>query len=222
CAVSLAQDPADFRVITERKLLNQEGPASPHIYEIEMKPKALRNIQTALNYFTVIDLPRKVLNVYIGNQELFKVEVYEKQVLIKPVTADMTAQTNLLVITESGRFVFDSTVGPPETAEFVIDGLLGEDILEETTEKAIKEKETVLNEKYQTKEKELEKQAGKIADQKITDSILLESKVINLRVSKANRDIQVNLLSLSKMGSRMYLDFRCLISQKPRIRCSRL
>ena len=200
----------DAEAITDRRFINQNVETSPNIYEILMKPKALRKIQTALDYFTVIDLPEKALNVYIGNQELFKVEVYERQVLIKPLIEDMTAETNLLVITESGRFVFQITVGPPETAEFVIDARLGDEIIEDKVEKALEEKEAELENSLEKKEQELESRAEKIADEKVKEKLLEESKQIRLKSSRSNGDIQANLLSISKIGKRIYLKFSVL------------
>lgn len=200
----------DAERITDRRFINQHVESSPNIYEILMKPKALRKIQTALDYFTVIDLPEKALNVYIGNQELFKVEVYEKQVLIKPLLEDMTAETNLLVITESGRFVFQITVGPPETAEYVIDARLGDEIIEDKVEKAVQETKQALENSFEKKEQELESRAEKIADEKVKEKLLEESKQIRLKVSRSNGDVQANLLSISKIGKRIYLKFSVL------------
>ncbi|MBI4397804.1 MAG: hypothetical protein HY586_01610 [Candidatus Omnitrophica bacterium] len=196
--------------LAKRRDLNQKTGESPNVYEVEMKPKSVRTIQTAPDYFTIINLPEPALNVYVGNQSLFKVEVYERQVLIKPITGAELAQTNLHIETRSGRFTFQVTVGPPETAEYIVDAVLGEELIEGQAEAIVKEKETQLLDQYQKKELEFEKRVEEKADQKLMEQLMEENESRNLKSSRSKGNVQINLLSLSRIAERIYLKFSIL------------
>jgi len=192
-----------------RKKFNKLSRATPQIYKVTMRSDVVFKLQTALGYVSTIDLPEPALKVFIGDQELFKAGVYEREVLIKPITDYKDARTNLTIVTGSGRLTFDVTVGAPETADFVLDFRLPEDdvFVENAFDKRIHEKEAVIQKEYQEKEKNLDQKAKNLADQKLKQDIAHDTNAIVLREHDEQEDIRVNLVSLSKIGEKMYLRF---------------
>jgi len=192
-----------------RKKFNKLARATPQIYKVTMRSDVVFKLQTALGYVSTIDLPEPALKVFIGDQELFKAGVYEREVLIKPITDYQDARTNLTIVTDSGRLTFDVSVGAPETADFVLDFRLPEDdvFVENAYEKRIHEKETVFQKEYQEKEKNLDQKAKNLADQKLKQDVAHHATTLMLRKHEEEGDIRVNLVSLSKIGEKMYLRF---------------
>jgi len=203
----------------ERQRFNKLKRSTRNIYKVTMRSTVVYRLQTALGYVSTIDLPEKALKVFVGDQELFKVGVYEKQVLVKPVTDERDAKTNLVIVTESGRLSFDVSVGPPDTADFVLDFRLPQDdemLVENAFQKKVEEKTEELEETYKGKEEKLEKKAEEIAENKLKEQIASEARTLPLKASSAKDNIQVNLLSLSQVGSKAYLRFSVLnYSQSP-------
>ena len=113
--------------LKERQTFNKLRRSTRNIYKVTMRSGVAYRLQTALGYVSTIDLPEPALKVFVGDQDLFKVEVYERQVLVKPLTDDAEARTNIIIITESGRLAFDVSTGVPETADFVLDYRLPKD-----------------------------------------------------------------------------------------------
>ena len=108
-------------VLKDRQDFNKLRLSSRNIYKVTMRSGVVYKLQTAIGYVSTIDLPEKALKVFIGDQELFKVGVYETQVILKPVSDEKDARTNLVIVTASGRLAFDVSVGAPDTADFVLD-----------------------------------------------------------------------------------------------------
>jgi hypothetical protein len=199
--------------LKERQQFNKLRRSTRNIYKVTMRSTLVYRLQTALGYVSTIDLPEKALKVFVGDQELFKVGVYEKQVLIKPVTDERDARTNLFIVTESGRLAFDVSVGPPETADFVLDFRFPHDdemLVQNAFEKKVEEKAKALEEKYRARAGKLEEEAEKLSEAKLKEKIASAVKTIPLRASQARSDIQVNLLSLSQVGDKAYLRFSVL------------
>jgi len=205
--------------VSERRNFNKLKRSTQNIYKVTMRSTVVYRLQTALGYVSTIDLPEKALKVFVGDQELFKVGVYEKQVLVKPITDERDAKTNLVIVTESGRLAFDVSVGPPDTADFVLDFRLPQDdemLVENAFEKKVEEKTEELEKSYKGKEEKLEKKAEEIAEVKLKEKIASEARTIPLKASSAKENIQVNLLSLSQVGDKAYLRFSILnYSQSP-------
>jgi type IV secretory pathway VirB9-like protein len=199
--------------IKTRQHFNKLRRTSENIYKITMRTGVVYRLQTALGYVSTIDLPEKALKVFVGDQELFKVEVYEKQVLIKPITDEADAKSNLVIVTDSGRLAFDVSVGPPSSADFVLDFRLPQDdsmLVRNAFEEKVQEKAKQLENKYQEKEKQLNDKATKMADEKLKEDISSAVKSIPLKASQVVDGLQVNLLSLSQVGDKAYLRFSIL------------
>jgi len=199
--------------LKERQTFNKLRRSTKNIYKVTMRSSVAYRLQTALGYVSTIDLPEPALKVFVGDQELFKVEVYERQVLVKPVTDDAEARTNLIIITESGRLAFDVSTGAPETADFVLDYRLPQDdesLVQNAFEKKVEEKAAVIKEDYQQKEAKLEEKAEKLSEDKLKEKVASGVQSITLKGSTTKGEVQVNLLSLSRMADKGYLRFSVL------------
>ncbi len=193
-----------------KRLGNQLNRPSDRIYKLTMRSEVVYKVQTTLGYFSTIDLPQPALKVFSGDQDYFKVEVSERQVLIKPVTDDPDARMNLLVFTESGRLAFEVTTGPPETADFVLDFRLPESdevLVRNAFERRVEETEHLLRAEYEAKKEGLEDQAKAMAEEKLKSQVADLSRTIEIKRSKTDGTLRINLLSLSQIGSKGYLRF---------------
>jgi type IV secretory pathway VirB9-like protein len=199
--------------LKERQAFNKLRRSTRNIYKVTMRSGVAYRLQTALGYVSTIDLPEPALKVFVGDQDLFKVEVYERQVLVKPVTDDAEARTNIIIITESGRLAFDVSMGAPETADFVLDYRLPKDdesLVQNAFEKKVEEKAAVIKEDYQQKEAKLEEKAEKLSEDKLKEKVAAGVQSFTLKGSEAKGEVQVNLLSLSRMADKGYLRFSIL------------
>ena len=199
--------------LKERQLFNKLRRTTQNIYKTSMRSTVAYKLQTALGFISTIDLPEPALKVFAGDQELFKVEVYERQVLVKPVTDDADARTNLIIITESGRLAFDVTTEAPETADFVLDYRLPQDdesLVQNAFEKKVEEKAAVIKEDYHQKEAKLEEKAEKLSEDKLKEKVASGVQSFTLKGSFTKGEVQVNLLSLSRMVDKGYLRFSVL------------
>ena len=199
--------------LKERQAFNKLRRSTRNIYKVTMRSGVAYRLQTALGYVSTIDLPEPALKVFVGDQDLFKVEVYERQVLVKPVTDDAEARSNIIIITESGRLAFDVSTGAPETADFVLDYRLPKDdesLVQNAFEKKVEEKAAVIKEDYQQKEAKLEEKAEKLSEDKLKEKVASGVQSFALKGSEAKGEVQVNLLSLSRMADKGYLRFSIL------------
>jgi len=226
----LAEDTAKAQgdqsvVLKERQQFNKLKRSTRNIYKVTMRSSVVYRLQTALGYVSTIDLPEKALKVFVGDQELFKVGVYETQVLIKPVSDELDARTNLVIVTASGRLAFDVSVGGPETADFVLDFRLPQDdemLVQNAFDKKVEEKSQHLEKEFKEKEKGLEKQAEQLSEQKLKEKIAAQSRSVSLKSSATKDGVQVNLLSLSQVGDKAYLRFSVLNYSKTPYRVSKV
>ena len=199
--------------LKERQTFNKLRRSTRNIYKVTMRSGVAYRLQTALGYVSTIDLPEPALKVFVGDQDLFKVEVYERQVLVKPLTDDAEARTNIIIITESGRLAFDVSTGVPETADFVLDYRLPKDdesLVQNAFEKKVEEKAAVIKEDYQQKEAKLEEKAEKLSEDKLKEKVASGVQSFALKGSSGKGEVQVNLLSLSRMADKGYLRFSIL------------
>lgn len=199
--------------LKSRQTFNKLKRSTRNIYKVTMRSTVTFKLQTALGYISTIDLPEKALKVFVGDQELFKVEVYERQVLVKPITDEPDARTNLVIVTTSGRLAFDVTVGPPETADFVLDFRLPQDdglLVKNAFDEKVDEKVRELEKAYDEKKAKLDEKADKLSEEKIKEKVASGVKTIDLNKSEGTGDVQINLLSLSQVGGKCYLRFSVL------------
>jgi len=199
--------------LKERQQFNKLRRSTRNIYKVTMRSSVAYRLQTALGYVSTIDLPEPALKVFAGDQDLFKVEVYEKQVLIKPITDEPDAKTNLIIVTESGRLAFDVSVGQPETADFVLDFRLPEEdesLVKNAFDKKVEEQVSKIEKVYQEKEEKLDEKAEELAGKKLKEQVASGVETIGLKASKSSGEVQVNLLSLSRMADKAYLRFSVL------------
>lgn len=200
-------------VLKDRQKFNKLKRTTQNIYKVTMRSGVAFRLQTALGYVSTIDLPERALKVYVGDQELYKVEVYERQVLVKPITDEEDARTNLIIVTESGRLVFDVSVGSPQTADFVLDFRLPIDdeyLVRNAFDEKVQEKVLELESSYQEQKKELDKKAEEISKQKLKERVASGVQSLNLKESVSAGDVQLNLLSLSRVADKGYLRFSIL------------
>ncbi len=199
--------------LKDRQHFNKLKRSTQNIYKVTMRSTVAFKLQTALGYVSTIDLPEKALKVFVGDQELYKVEVYEKQVLIKPITDELDAKTNLVIITASTRLAFDVSVGPPDTADFVLDFRLPQDdetLVHNAFEEKIQEKVEELQTEFRKKEEKLGEKAEVLSEEKIKEKVASGARALDLKKSKAESEVQLNLLSLSQVGNKLYLRFSVL------------
>ncbi|MBI4970242.1 MAG: TrbG/VirB9 family P-type conjugative transfer protein [Candidatus Omnitrophica bacterium] len=196
-------------VYEKRKLFNQRTQPTERISRVKMREDVVYKLQTALGYVSAIELPEPALKVFVGDQDLFKVGVYEKEVLIKPITDSKEARTNLTVVTQSGRLTFDISVGHPETADFILD-FRTEDkdvFVENAFREEVKKKEEIIKKEFEGKEAAIEEKAKKEAESKVVEDISKASKTIDLNQHVEEGDIRLNLISLSQIGDHYFLRF---------------
>ncbi len=206
-------------VLKDRQHFNKLKRSTRNIYKVTMRSGVVFKLQTALGYVSTIDLPEKALKVFVGDQELFKVGVYEKQVLIKPITDELEARSNLVIVTDSGRLTFDVSVGVPETADFVVDFRLPEQdevLVQDAFDRKVKEKSAELEKEFQKKEEKLDEKAQTLSEEKFKAKVAAGITTAPLKASAAKDKVQVNLLSLSRSQDKAYLRFSVLnYSQTP-------
>ncbi len=195
--------------VAERKRINRNSVSEKRIYSASMRPNVVYKLQTALGYASTIDLPEPALKVFIGDQELFKVGVFEKEVIIKPVTDDPDARTNLTIMTQSSRLTFDVTVGKPETADFVIDFRYPDEdmIVDNAFEKRVNETETAIKEKFKQKEEALDAKAEDLSEEKLKEEIKKGNEAVQLKDYAEEGGVRLNLLTISTIGEKAYLRF---------------
>lgn len=199
--------------LKERQQFNKLRRSTRNIYKVTMRSSVAYRLQTALGYVSTIDLPEPALKVFTGDQDLFKVEVYERQVLIKPITDEKEAKTNLIIVTQSGRLAFDVSVGAPETADFVLDFRLPEEdesLVKNAFDQKVEEQVSKIEQHYQAKEEKLDQKAEELADEKLRQKVAEGVETIELNASGTHGEVQVNLLSLSRMAEKAYLRFSVL------------
>lgn len=210
---------SEGQVLKERQHFNKLKRSTRNIYKVTMRSGVVFKLQTAIGYVSTIDLPEKALKVFVGDQELFKVGVYEKQVLVKPLTDELDAKTNLVIVTDSGRLTFDVSVGIPQTADFVLDFRLpqqDEELVMNAFDQKVEEANETLKKEYHKKEEQLDQKAEKLSQIKLTESVASGVKTQDIKASQSRDKVQVNLLTLSKVGEKMYLRFSVLnYSQTP-------
>ena len=209
---SAAQEPKQDP-LKERQHFNKLKRTTRNIYKVTMRSTVAFRLQTALGYISTIDLPEKALKVFVGDQELFKVEVYEKQVLIKPITDESDAKTNLVIMTDSTRLAFDVSVGPPDTADFVLDFRLPQEdeaLVQNAFDQKVEQKVQELQTQYQKKEEKLDQKAQEISEEKIKEKLAAGVRTIDLKKSHAEDEVQLNLLSLSQVAGKIYIRFSVL------------
>ena len=229
-ALLLAEDEAPphedaAAVLKDRQDFNKLRLSSRNIYKVTMRSGVVYKLQTAIGYVSTIDLPEKALKVFIGDQELFKVGVYETQVILKPVSDEKDARTNLVIVTASGRLAFDVSVGAPDTADFVLDFRLPENdeiLVENAFDKKVEEKHHELEKEFKEKEKGLEKKADELSETKIKEKITAQSRSVSLKATSAKDGVQINLLSLSQVGDKAYLRFSILNYSKTPYKVARV
>jgi len=199
--------------LKERQQFNKLRRSTRNIYKVTMRSSVAYRLQTALGYVSTIDLPEPALKVFVGDQDLFKVEVYEKQVLVKPITDETDARTNLIILSGSARLAFDVSVGLPETADFVLDFRLPQDdesLVKNAFEMKVEEKVSEFKKSFQDKEEKLDAKAQKLSEEKLREKVASGVATLELKASQSNGEVQVNLLSLSRVGDKDYLRFSML------------
>ncbi len=204
---------AGQETLKARQQFNRLKRSTRNIYKVTMRSSVTYKLQTALGYVSTIDLPEKALKVFVGDQDLFKVEVYERQVLIKPITDELDSRTNLVIITGSGRLTFDVSVGPASTADFVLDFRLPQDdesLVRNAFDEKIDAKTKELEKDYQAKEEKLEKKAEELSEKKITQKVAAGAQTVELKKSEGAGEVQINLLSISRVADKAYLRFSVL------------
>lgn len=201
------------QLLKERRHFNKLKRSTRNIYKVTMRSGVTFKLQTALGYISTIDLPEKALKVFCGDQEQFRIEVFSNQVLVKPITDEPDARTNLVIITDSTRLAFDVTIGEPETADFVLDFRLPaeeEALVKNAFEEKLNEKTKELESAFKEKEEKLNEKAEKLSEELLKEKVVSGIKTIQLKNHASSGEVQVNLLSLSQVADKGYLRFSVL------------
>ena len=205
---SEVSEPKENEEQTERKIFNQVSKKKERIYAVPIREDVVFKLQTAIGYVSSIELPEPALKVYIGDQDLFKVGVYDTEILIKPITEFEGAKTNLMIVTEHHRLSFDILVGAKETCDFILNFKKQDEdvIVENFVDKKVEEKKSVLEKEYQEKNEKLDEKAEELSDQKLTARIKEENQ-IQLDKHQEKGEVRVNLISISKAGDKGFVKF---------------
>jgi len=200
---------ADEPIVKDRQYENKLSKNSPSIYKLTAKTEVVYKIQTAVGYVTTIELPDEALKVFLGDQDLFVVEVYGSEVIIKPATNYTDAKSNLVIYTDQTRLSFDISVGVPETADFVLDFRYPGDeaIVDNAFKRKLKEKKEELESAYQEILKKEDENIKSLTQSRFEEALKTGAKIKPLKVSKTKDKIELKLLSLSEIGERYYLRF---------------
>ncbi len=201
-----AQDsPAADRPSTVRPLKS-----STSIHKLTAKTGVVYKVQTAVGFVTTIELPSEALKVFAGDQDLFQVEVYGSEVIIKPATDYADTKSNLTIYTEKTRLSFDLSVGAPETADFVLDFRYptDESLVDNLFRRKLNDKKMELEASYQEKLKIEDERVQVLSYKRFEEALKKKAEIKRFsRISARNNDVELNLLSLSEIGDRFYLRF---------------
>lgn len=199
-------------ILKERQRENKLTKTTPNIYKVTAKTGVAFKVQTAIGYITTIDLPENAMKVFVGDAELFKVEVYDKQIVVKPLTDYRDAKTNLTAYTKTGRLSFDVSVGPAETADFVVDFRFPTDdiLVENAFQEKVQQKKQELEAEYQEKVSQQEEKVAELTQEKFEEELAKGALTKKLKISEKEDGIQINLLSLSEIGAKSYVRFSVL------------
>lgn len=196
--------------MSDRQNINRSSKSLPNIHKFTAKTGVVYKVQTAIGFATTIELPDEALKVFAGDQDLFVVEVYGSEVIIKPATDYTDAKSNLTIYTEKTRLSFDLSVGAPETADFVLDFRYpgDESLVDNLFKKKMNEKKAELEASYQEKLKIEDERVNLLSHKRFEEALKKEAKIKKLnRISVRQNDAGLNLLSLSEIGDRFYLRF---------------
>jgi hypothetical protein len=198
---------AEENSLEERRRSNKLSRNTPNIYQVSMKEGVTYQLQTAIGYITTIDLPEEARKVFVGDAELFKIEVYGPQVIIKPATDYDDARTNLTIYTASGRLTFDVTVGDPDTADFVMDFRFPkkEAMVENEFKAQVEAKREELQKTFNEKEAKQEQKVQELSQKKFEEEMKTGAKSKRLQISKKQDNVQLTLLTLTEIGGKSYL-----------------
>ena len=193
----------------DREASNQISKSAPSIYKLTAKTGVVYKVQTAVGYVTTIELPSEALKVFLGDQDLFVVEVYGHEVIIKPATDYVDARSNLTIYIQNSRLSFDVSVGSPETADFVLDFRYPSDeaMVENAYKKRIDKKKEELEAEYANRFKNEDERVNALTRGKFEEALKNGAKIKRLQISKKKDDIELNLLALLEIGDRNYLRF---------------
>ena len=97
------------------------GPAAKKIKSVFASETEVFNVPTAVGSNTLIQLQETIKQAFLGNPNLFAMEILDRTVAIKPREEYPSAATNLTVITASNRLTFWLTVGHPDQALLIVD-----------------------------------------------------------------------------------------------------
>ncbi len=200
---------AEESPVKERQNENKLSKNTPSIYKLTAKTEVVYKIQTAVGYVTTIELPDEALKVFLGDQDLFVVEVYGSEVIIKPATDYVDAKSNLVIYTDKTRLSFDVSVGSPETADFVLDFRYPGDeaIVDNAFKKKLNEKKEELKAAYEELLKKEDSNVKTLAQSRFEEALKIGAKIKPLKISKTKDRVELKLLSLSEIGERYYLRF---------------
>jgi type IV secretory pathway VirB9-like protein len=198
---------SDDLTAAQRQNVNKLSKSAPSIYKLTAKTGVVYKLQTAVGFVTTIELPSEALKVYVGDQDLFAVETYGNEVIIKPATDYSDARSNITVYTDETRLSFDISVGPPETADFVLDFHYPTDeaMVENEFKKRLDEKKSQLEAGYQEELKKQDEKVKMLSEARFAEALKAGARIKRFKISKQQGGIRINLLSLSQIGPKYYL-----------------
>ena len=198
---------ADDLTATQRQTANKLSKNAPSIYKLTAKTGVVYKLQTAVGFITTIELPDEALKIFVGDQDLFVVETYGSQVIIKPATDYASARSNLTIYTEGTRLSFDVSVGAPETADFVLDFRYPTDeaMVDNEFRRRINEKTAQLEAGFQGELKKQDEKVKMLSVARFEEALKAGAKIKRFNISKRQGGLQFSLVSLSEIGPKYYL-----------------
>lgn len=196
------------QVLKERQEKNKLSEPSLTISELNMHPDALYEAQLAVGYVTTVILPETPLKIFLGDQQLFKAEIYDQYVAVKPATEWLDAKSNLAIFTENGRLALDLSVGPWDTADLLLDfSKLNFKSMQEIVEAEKWKTIRALQEHYEKKETQLKEDIQAQFKDEFKQAVLKRTESYAYDRENWDDGVLLKLLKLSHVGDKTYLQF---------------
>ena len=178
------------------------GPAAKKIKSVFASETEVFNVPTAVGSNTLIQLQETIKQAFLGNPNLFAMEILDRTVAIKPREEYPSAATNLTVITASSRLTFWLTVGNPDQALLIVDvkpansGISAKLDHNERIEARLKQ----LEEEYGQKRRALEATAENKARQFMLQAVAEGVAVSTSRARERKNDIILKVEQIARLG----------------------
>ena len=175
--------------------------------------KEVHTIFTAPGYMSTIILPEKALKVFLGNSAAFRVRVYGKEVIIKPVIKKYGEQSDLVILTKNLSFAYRIISGSPQGADFIVyvKSPWSGTYVKNAFDRILKIKEARLEGRYKTKFIKLETLNREVKkDKRFALKLLLKvnKEKLNQTQTGDNGHFKITLTSISRADGYDYIFYK--------------